>query len=163
MSVNKYNPYVMVLPEDDANRQIAVGFELSLNLKPRSFQVLTSAGGWKKVVEKFEKQHIPVLENDPNRHVVLVLDFDCDQNRFTSIQQKIPPQYRDRVFVVGAWSEPEKLRGSLGDYESIGSLLVDECSDETSDTFPTWQHELLVHNQGELIRMQRILNPILFE
>lgn len=28
MSVNRARPHVLVLPEDDANRQIAVGFEL---------------------------------------------------------------------------------------------------------------------------------------
>jgi hypothetical protein len=28
MSVNKYHPHVLVLPEDDANRQLANGFLL---------------------------------------------------------------------------------------------------------------------------------------
>ena len=43
MSVNVYNPHVLVLPEDDANRQIANGFLLEPSIKHRNIQVLTPA------------------------------------------------------------------------------------------------------------------------
>lgn len=35
MSKNKYKPQVWVLPEDDANRQIAVGFSIHDAVKAR--------------------------------------------------------------------------------------------------------------------------------
>ena len=40
MSVNKYLPHVLVLPEDDANRQLANGFLLDPNLLDRRIQLL---------------------------------------------------------------------------------------------------------------------------
>lgn len=45
MSVNFYKPHVLVLPEDDANRQIAIGFLLDPGLKQRNIQILTPSGG----------------------------------------------------------------------------------------------------------------------
>jgi hypothetical protein len=41
MSVNKYLPHVLVLPEDDANRQMANGFFLDQSFGDRgtSFQI----------------------------------------------------------------------------------------------------------------------------
>ncbi len=45
MSVNKYLPHVFVLPEDDANRQLASGFHLQVPWdRQRQMQVLSS--GW---------------------------------------------------------------------------------------------------------------------
>ena len=44
MSVNVYKPHVLVLPEDDANREIANGFLLAPSLKLRNIQVLPCAG-----------------------------------------------------------------------------------------------------------------------
>jgi len=57
--MNKYLPHLFVLPEDDANRQIANGFILSLNLDTRKIQVLNEAGGWKKVLHNFNNTHAP--------------------------------------------------------------------------------------------------------
>jgi len=45
MSVNKYAPHIVLLPEDDANRQIANGFLLGSNLNSRSVQILRPARG----------------------------------------------------------------------------------------------------------------------
>lgn len=46
MSVNVYQQHVLVLPEDDANRQIVNGFLLEPSLNERVIQVLPIAGGW---------------------------------------------------------------------------------------------------------------------
>jgi hypothetical protein len=56
MSVNKNRPHIFVLPEDDANRQLANGFFLDHSLwnRRRSFQVLAEAGGWGRVSECFQ-------------------------------------------------------------------------------------------------------------
>ena len=42
MSVNRYRPHIMILPEDDANRQLANGFVSHAFIAPRSVQVLPS-------------------------------------------------------------------------------------------------------------------------
>ena len=51
MSVNKYNPHLIILPEDDHNLQIAKGFRRDLNVKD-VIQVLAVARGWKKVMKE---------------------------------------------------------------------------------------------------------------
>lgn len=58
MRINKYKPHILVLPEDDANRQIANGFLLEKTLNQSAIQVLPPAGGWKKVVEEFKTYHV---------------------------------------------------------------------------------------------------------
>ncbi len=76
------------------------------------------------------------------------------------MQAAIPDELRDRVFIVGAWTTPEKLRTRLGiSYESIGKEIARDCME---DRYDTWQHELLRHNLGEIKRMQEGVRPILF-
>jgi hypothetical protein len=45
MSINKHRAHILVLPEDDANRQIANGFVLDPNLNDRAIQILPPSGG----------------------------------------------------------------------------------------------------------------------
>ena len=45
MSKAKYQRHVWVLPEDDANRQIAQGFTLEASVKARNIHVLPVACG----------------------------------------------------------------------------------------------------------------------
>ncbi len=54
MSVNRYQAHVFVLPEDDANSQMANGFHLQVEpARLRRMRVLQVAGGWLKVLEQF--------------------------------------------------------------------------------------------------------------
>lgn len=46
MSVNAYADHVLVLPEDDANRELTNGFLQEPALNPRAIQVLPVAHGW---------------------------------------------------------------------------------------------------------------------
>jgi len=163
MSVNKYKPHVLVLPEDDANRQIAIGFRLDPAVNnPRNIQILPPSGGWKKVVEDFLKNHVTDMKNHPERNIVLLIDFDRKaKTRLKSVQDKIPPELIDRVFIVGALSEPEELKSNLGkNFEDIGKSLSRDCSENRRDV---WEHELLKHNETELDRMFSSLRPILFD
>ena len=118
MSANREKPHVLVLPEDDANRQIAIGFQLRLDwFVQRQIQVLPPAGGWNKALETFESDHIGSMDRNPKRFLVLLIDFDCDDGRLDRAKYSIPHQLEDRVFVLGAWSSPEKLRSAgLGSY-----------------------------------------------
>ena len=76
MSVNKHCPHIYVLPEDDANRQIANGFLLGMNVNNRAIQILPEVGGWQKAVEKLTKEHAPEMRTYSNRRIVLLIDFD---------------------------------------------------------------------------------------
>jgi len=163
VSVNKHLPYLLVLPEDDANRQLANGFHLSV-YKIRQMQVLEEAGGWNRVLKLFTSVHINEMERDENRFMVLLIDFDDKPNRVDTVKAVIPNYLSERVFVLGALTDPEALRQALrrvglDSYENIGSALAGDCRDET-DT--TWGHDLLRHNSGEVDRLRAQVRPILF-
>jgi hypothetical protein len=160
MSVNRYSPHLIVLPEDEADSDIANGFLNHPQLNARSIQVLPYAGGWKVVVEKFTKNFIPTMRQYPNRWFVLLIDFDGDTGRLDYIKQQIPDDSKDRVFVLGVFSNPEELRIRLGkSFEDIGESLAANCSDNTEGL---WGHDLLRHNKTELDRMISSVKPFLF-
>jgi len=161
MSVNRELPHILVLPEDDANRQIAVGFQLELDWSvQRRIQVLSPLGGWNKVLQVFESDHVGAMDRNPMRIVVLLIDFDGDVSRLANAQRNIPPRLAHRVFVLGALCEPERLRSAgLGSFEAIGSKLARDCREGT-DT--TWSHPHLRHNASEIDRLSEQVCPILF-
>jgi len=159
MSVNKHLPHVYVLPEDDANRQLATGFRLDPLLDYWKMRILGEAGGWKKVVDIFVKDHVPEMDRWGTRLMVLLIDFDRQEDRLNTVKAAIPERLKERVFVLGAWNEPEKLKPVFGPYEKIGSQLAKDCREGTETT---WSHDLLRHNAGELARLREQVRPFLF-
>jgi hypothetical protein len=162
MSVNRDLPHVLVLPEDDANRQLANGFhkEVPWN-RQRRMQVLEVARGWTRVLGLFGSVHVPEMHRCPTRFMVLLIDFDDQQpERLRQAQNSIPQPLTERVFILGARSEPEALKPVLGlSYEEIGSKLARDCREEADDT---WGHALLQHNAEEVRRLRERVSPILF-
>lgn len=162
MSVNPYLPHVLVLPEDDANSRLATGFHLEIDpTRDRQMQVLRVAGGWRRVLEIFRSQHVGAMEGCPSRFMVLLIDFDEKEDRLEYARATIPDHLADRVFVLGAWSDPEALKVAMGRIpcETIGSSMAKDCRE---DTYTTWNHDLLRHNASELDRLREHVRPILF-
>ena len=160
MSVNKYQPHLLILPEDDANRQLANGFLLAPVLNLRAVQVLPPAGGWQKVLNDFTQSYIAEMKLYKNCHMLLLIDFDEQAERRELVQSHIPSDLKDRVFVLGVWSEPEKLRQLLNkSFEDIGLALAQDCPQKPSDT---WNNELLKHNATEISSMVVSLTSVLF-
>jgi hypothetical protein len=160
MSINKYVPHVFVLPEDDANRQLANGFLLHPSLSTQKIRVLPVVGGWMDVLERFKSVHVAEMETYPERFMVLLIDLDGDEARLAKAKAGIPARLAERVFILGVLSRPEALRqAGLGSYENIGSKLAEDCQE---DTYSTWQHKLLRHNASELDRLRKSVRPILF-
>jgi hypothetical protein len=150
---------VLVIPEDDADRQLATGFVLEVRHE-RKIQVLEEAGGWLSVCEKFRSEHIRGLREYPNRYVVLLLDFDERDDRADQVMANVPADLKSRVFLLGVRSEPEALKqAGLGRLEDIGRLLAKDCRDGTKNT---WGHTLLQHNTPELSRLEQTVRSILF-
>jgi hypothetical protein len=159
MSVNKYQPHVFVLPEDDANRQLANGFLGDRSLLIRRIQVLPEVGGWTQVLERFESDHVVEMDHYPHRLMVLLIDCDGREDRLDDAKARIPERLSDRVFILGTLTKPEGLKADLGSYETIGLRMAKDCREGT-DTI--WGHELLQHNVGELDRLREHVRPILF-
>jgi len=91
---------------------------------------------------------------------VLLIDFDGNSDRLNAAKAAIPIHLQDRVFVPGAWTEPEELRKKLGSYETIGLAMAEDCQ---NDTTVTWADNLLSHNSIELERLRKYVRPILFQ
>jgi len=158
VSVNRERPHVLVLPEDDANRQLANGFQLEIATN-RQFQVLPPAGGWLEVLSQFEQSHIAGMNKFSQRLMILLIDFDDQARRRADVTNRIPAHLRDRVFLLGADPEPEFLKRDLGSYETIGRNLAKDCRDGTT---LTWQHRCLGHNAIEVNRLREYVRPLLF-
>jgi len=160
MSVNKDRPHVMVIPEDDANHRIATEFQKQVDWACfRQMQVLPVAGGWVRVLDIFASVHAVEMDRYPKRFMVLLIDFDQKEDRLNRARAAVPAHLADRVFVLGAWTNPEELKPALGDYEAIGSAMANDCR-EDSETI--WAHDLLKHNGCELDRLRGLVRPILF-
>lgn len=159
MTVNREQPHLLVLPEDDANRQIFNGFINHLSVKKSAIKDLPIANGWKKAVEQLLRDHAPEMRKYPQRRIVLIIDFDNEENRFSYVESQIPDDLKERVFVLGVQSNPEKLRSDIKrSFEEIGKALAQDCSDNTNEL---WEHELLIHNKTELERMVSSVKPFL--
>ena len=161
MSADKFKPHVFVLPEDDANKELANGFLLRVDqTRGRQMDVLRVARGRDKVLERFKLDHVTDMVNYPKRFMVLLMDFDGRKDLLESARTSIPENLLNRVFVLGVLTEPEALKAALGrTYEEIGLAMADDCRDGT-DT--TWGHDLLRHNASELERLRKHVCSILF-
>lgn len=158
MSVNRYLPHILVVPEDDANRQLANGFVLEATT--HQIQVLTEVGGWRRVLDTFVQDHIRSMGLYNRRLVILLLDFYNDVGRLQTVRNEIPPALNDRVFILGVLTEPEELkRAGLGSYEVIGQKMAIDCRDGTDEI---WSHNLLHHNRDELARLNQAARGFIF-
>ncbi len=159
--MNKHVECIFVIPEDDADRQIADGFVLHPSVKDVRIQVLPPAGGWSKVLKTLRDEYIPVLRAYPKTHVVMLIDFDDQvEERKDRFEQAIPDDLKARVFVVGSRSTPEMLKNSLRfDFEKIGKALANDCD---ADALEYWGHEQLRHNDAEPQRLVQTVKPFLF-
>lgn len=160
MGVNKELPHLFVLPEDKANGDIATEFQIEVSFERyRQMQVLKPAGGWLAVLSVFKTEHLTAMENNPHRYMVLMIDFDGDENRREFVMTKIPDHLRDRVFILGSFIDPQALKAELGSYKTIGRTLASECRDQTASF---WDNKLLAHNKNELERLRIVVRRILF-
>lgn len=158
MSINRNRPHVLVLPEDDANLQLATGFVLEF--PTRQVQRLPVAGGWHAVLHRFKFEHVKEMDKYPERLMVLLLDFDGRNDRLNEAKGVIPEHLIDRVFILGAWTEPEDLRrANLGSYETLGRAIANDCRHNSDKV---WGHDLLRHNAGEVARFCERARPTLF-
>ena len=135
MSANKYLPHILILPEDDANRQLAVEFTVNINnINHRQIDIAPVARGWGHVCSIFVSDHIDAMRNNKNRFMVLLVDFDGDRNRAQEVQKKIPADLADRVFILGTLTEPEDLKRQVpGSYDAIGKAMADDCQNGSSN------------------------------
>ncbi len=158
--MNKFVQHILVIPGDEADREIAGGFVNHERVDDRRIQVVPVARGWPNVLTTFEDEYIPRLRKYPLGHVVMLVDFD-DQGvvRMARFQQVIPDDLTGRVFVVGSSRNPEALKDALRlSAEQIGWQLAEDCALGGAGL---WQHEQLQHNAGERERLATAVQAFL--
>jgi hypothetical protein len=155
---NDYLPHIFVIPEDDANRQIALAFLLELGMKSNRYKLFPPARGWSHVIESFELDHVANMDRFSERFIILLIDFDKDASRLEYVKSRIPSNLVDRVFILGAWSQPEELKKYFGSLDDIGAALARDCQKERS---AIWGHRLLQNNTNELQRVQTLVCPLI--
>jgi hypothetical protein len=160
MSVNRYRPYLIILPEDRATEEIANGFIEVSKVNGAAIRIERPARGWPNVVTRFTKEIVSEMNQYSDAMIVLLIDFDDNEKRLSFVEKDIPENLRNRVFIIGIWSDPEALRrNTKKNFETIGETLANNCADNTHDL---WNHDLLKHNETELERMRVIIKPFLF-
>ena len=161
MSINRERPHLLVLPEDDEWRQVVNGFLQEASVNRNSLQVLPNAGGWPNAFDSIADSYAARMRKYPECRIVLLIDFDHDQDRFEKNKNRIPADLSDRVFVIGILSkEPKDFCKETGmNLEKIGEELAKNCSD---NILGLWDHALLKHNQSELERIIPSVKPFLF-
>jgi len=97
MSVNKYQSHVLVLPEDDANRQLANGFLLDQYLSTRKIQVLEEVGGWIQVLERFLSDYVAGMDLYQSRFMVLLIDSMVGKRGYKMRRRGFP-----RIWPIGS-------------------------------------------------------------
>ena len=96
--MNKYAPHIYVIPEDDADRQLALGFIRHDKVNELRIKVMTPANGWPNVLRIFETEYIQTLRNYTQAHVVMLIDFDGHfETRKAEFDQAIPDDLEARV------------------------------------------------------------------
>jgi hypothetical protein len=160
MSANNHRPHLLVLPEDDANRQILAGFRNYHAVNFRQMPIQNVARGWLNARDAILEEYVPTMRTYPNRHVLLVIDFDNHPARRDEIVAEIPHDLQERFFVIGSLDEPERLFAALSTRpEALGERLAADCDHGTRTT---WSHEMLSHNTEEIQRLTLKVKPFLF-
>lgn len=149
-----YNTQLKILFEDSPYRDILNGVALSLNVNENALDFYKPCKGWLKVFEQLECE-LKLLEKFKNRYLLMLIDFDEKfESRYKMFFTKVPPQYQNRVFILGVDNkESEALKGlfSINDFEKIGKKLVEDCPD--SD-LSNWKNKHLECNLVEIGRMK---------
>lgn len=161
MSVNRYRPHVWIVPEDDANRQLANGFLLHPRLDLTSVDIRPVSGGWHRLLDSVVEQYAAELRKYEHRQLVLLFDFDGQgDQRARRFRDRIPEGLRERVYLLGMRDEPETVKAALGySFETMGQRLADACCQQEDGL---WDNEHLRHNKPELDRLFVSVRPILF-
>lgn len=161
MSANKYTQHLIVIPEDQAVRDMVNGFSTLLEINERQFYVYDLARGWERGKETLLKLSKGYMREYPSSYALLIVDFDRNAHRGSEIKNQIPEEVRDRVFVVGVLNEPVNLKNSTGmKFEQLGLQIAEGCKDSNIDFWE--RQELLAHNVDEIRRLSKAVRNLFF-
>lgn len=150
-----------MIPEDDANRQLANGFKDHPAVAQRNLDIRPVAEGWVHVLKVFEDEYVSFMRRHSAVHVVLLLDFDVKgESRRELCEKHIPDDLKPRTFLIGTSDTPEGFKKNMNlTLEKLGFELAAGCDRED---LGLWTHPHLAHNLDEVKRMRQTIHGILF-
>ncbi|MDD4102023.1 MAG: hypothetical protein PHU80_05255 [Kiritimatiellae bacterium] len=184
---------LLIFPEDNATRDLILGFKESGRFKDSNVHVEKPGGGKLNTIRQLASW-MPDLMRFPNRKVLFVLDSDSDNGAVKDIWENIAsvineslcasfcgaPKDRitheknklfDRVFLLSWTNELEDLKTAMGHGKTteLGRKLADDIQPQSCGGF--WQNPALhkamshVHESGktECDRVREGLFPVLFK
>lgn len=146
--MNRYKPHVLVVPEDDANRQLANGFLQNPALNLRAIQVLPPAGGWVKVLNNLLNDYRAMLGEFPECHLVLLIDFDGHvEARLARFKDSLSAKVRDLL----------RKAPPLQDINMLTSLLLATADEYAQDSYSR------VASCGSQVELMEVIEEWLYE
>lgn len=143
---NKYRWHIVVIPEDDATRQLGNGLINTFPDIAKFIKVLPVTRGWKRAVECVESLN---LKNFSQRRVLLIIDFDKNKDRLEAIKAKEDfSEFKDKIFIIGCFNEAEDLKRLVGrtNLEQVGQILGSDCE--------YWNNPLLLNCRDDACRLK---------
>lgn len=159
MGINLYKEHLVVYLEDEPYRGIINGSKMLPQVNANRIDVKPPVGGWKKVLESV-KDEFKLLENNPKRNILLLIDFNNSASSRkkllnTILQESNTPNIQERIFIFGIdCKESEDLKTTLNisNWEKIGQELLKECPHKMNDT---WHNKHLKQNITEVEKMKK--------
>ncbi len=125
---NRHKWHIVVVPEDDATRQLGNGLSNAFPAIATRIKFLREAGGWTDAVATIKDLE---LDKYPNRRVLLIIDLDQDDTRLKFIRsQPEISKFNNRIFILGSFIASEQLKPVVKsrNLENVGQILGENCS-----------------------------------
>ena len=149
---NKFKWHIVVVPEDQATRQLGNGLSNAFPSIINRIKLLREAGGWPDAIATINDLK---LDKYPKRRVLLIIDLDLDANRLGFIRsQPEISKYNNRIFILGSFQAVEQLKTVCGDndLENVGQKLGEDCN--------FWNHPLLTDCRADACRLKAEIETI---
>jgi hypothetical protein len=166
VGLNKFEPHLLILSEDRAFHDIALGFKEAIGVDS-NVRVEPSRGG-RKDLESYVRCQLESLSKF--HHRILVVLFDGDANAHRGVPQPLnfgKTEYpSDRVFFLSTVNEAEDLRSEFltnkwlnpNKLKEIGCLLAKDCENDDSKY---WSAKQLASCSETLPQLRKAVRSIL--
>lgn len=152
--MNYYKKHLYVILEDEQYQKIMNGVNLSFHVKDDVIKISNFSGGWRKVFKDFLGL-ISLMSKFPERHILLLIDFDYEfESRLVKFRNSVPNELQRRVFILGIDNKESEDLARLFkcNIEEVGKKLVEDCPD---GDLSAWKNIHLECNLPEIERMKQ--------
>lgn len=164
MSINRYQNYLIVLFEDNAYKDLFMGFDFSVQ---RQISLKPICGGFDSVYVQLTNEKdvlLKELNKYSNAYVLALIDADLDNHphsqkgKIDKLKTAIDAKYQDRIFIIGSKIEAEDIKRAIiseGNWKTVAQKLEDSCQNHDCEL---WQDEMLKHNLDEISRLKQVFD-----